>query len=269
MNVVHKVLVTRPLQFSEGLCQGIVALGSFPELFPTIHIMPTEHKKNLVDVVKSLVPYNRLVFVSRSAVHFALPTIQAHWKELPPLMWCAVGPGTAEALNELQLSPIVSPYVPPYESESLLALPELQAMAIEGQRVIIFRGNGGRELLATVLRERGAFVQSIEAYQRCLPRVDMEERWSAWQKTPIDVIVSTSIEGMNNLLNLVDKVPVSGSAAVEWLKAIPIIVVSTRMVAAAKNLGFKKTVLAWSAEDAAIIQAIKEIRDNRAEIENQ
>jgi uroporphyrinogen-III synthase len=68
---------------------------------------------------------------------------------------------------------------------------------------------------------------------------------------------------MNNLLSLVQRIKVNASA-VEWLKTIPIIVISTRMVEAARNSGFQTIVLAWSAEDAAIIQAIKEIREGNS-----
>lgn len=263
MDVIHKILVTRPLPFSEGLCQGIVALGGMPELFPTIQIVPTVHQKNLIDVIKTVEPGNKVVFVSRSSVRFVLPLMKISCKSIPELTWCAVGPGTAAALEAWNLPPIISPYVPPYESESLLALPDLQKAAIDGQRVIIFRGNGGRELLTDTLRERGAFVQTVETYQRCLPQVDMVERYTRWQNTPLDAIVCTSIEGMNNLLRLVDRVRTVWPTAVLWLKAIPIIVVSTRMEQAAHALGFTKPILAWSAEDAAIIQAIKEIQEKK------
>lgn len=273
MDVVHKVLVTRPLEFVEGLCQGIHALGSVAEILPTIHIMPTEHKKELIDIVKTLETGDRLIFVSRSAVHFTVPMILSMYgvgtgpawppDAMPGWGWYAIGPGTREALQEFKLSPIISPWVPPYESESLLNLPELLKEAIEGQRVIIFRGNTGRELLPKILKERGAFVEIVETYQRCLPVIDMAERFLMWQKSPIDVIVSTSVEGMQNLLSLVERDKSVGTPALEWVKAIPIIVVSTRMLEAAKGLGFKKPVLAWSAEDSAIIQAIKELKEAR------
>lgn len=263
MDVLHKVLVTRPLEFVQGLCQGILALGAVPELFPTIHIMPTQHKDSLREAIKALQPLDRLIFVSRSSVHYVLPLIQSIWKEIPPFIWCAVGPGTVEALASFQLSSIVAPYAPPYESESLLALAALQQNIIEGQRVIIFKGNDGRTLLKEALIARGALVQCVEAYQRSLPKVDMEEKWIQWQKASIDMIVCTSTEGMNNLLSLVQRIKVN-MFAVEWLKTIPIIVISTRMVEAASILGFQTIVLALSAEDAAIIQAIKEIREGNS-----
>lgn len=263
MDVLHRVLVTRPLEFVQGLCQGILALGAVPELFPTIHIKPTVHKDSLIEAIKALQPADRLIFVSRSSVHYVLPIIHTIWKEIPPFVWCAVGPGTVEALEDYKISTIVAPYAPPYESESLLVLPLLQQNIIEGQRVIIFKGNDGWTLLKEVLTERGAIVQCIEAYQRCLSSVDMEEKWTHWQNTPLDMIVCTSTEGMNNLLSLVQRIQ-ENVCAVEWLKTIPIIVVSTRMAEAARNLGFQTIALAFSAEDAAIIQAIKEMREGHS-----
>ncbi len=249
-----RVLITRPLQYSEGLCRGIQELHGTPEVLPVIEIRPTFHQKALNDAIKTLNTANIVIFISRSAVHYGMGAIQSIWKDLPVLIWIAQGPGTAEALAAYQIPFAISPTEPPYESESLLALPELQT--IQNKRIVIFRGNGGRAHLSIGLRERGAAVELVEVYQRQLPLIDMVERLEFWRKDPLDVIIVTSSEGMSNFVTLV------GKEAFEWLRTVPIIVVSSRMLEQAKEFGFTKPVLAWSAEDAAIIQALKEIKDN-------
>ena len=65
------------------------------------------------------------------------------------------------------------------DSEGLLALPELANVA--GNRIVIFRGAGGRELLHSMLAARGARVEQIECYRRARPVTDAAGLIEAWR----------------------------------------------------------------------------------------
>ncbi|WP_434172600.1 uroporphyrinogen-III synthase, partial [Streptococcus pyogenes] len=54
-----------------------------------------------------------------------------------------------------------------FDSEALWA--QLDPAALAGKPVLIIRGNGGRDWLGDRLREAGAQVEAVEAYQRTLP----------------------------------------------------------------------------------------------------
>ncbi len=102
------------------------------------------------------------IFISANAARGLAP----HWPILhPPAVprIAAIGHATARALQEHGLE-VDLKASPPYNSEALLALDEFQALP--DRRVVIVRGQGGRELLAAELHRRGAAVHYLEVYRR-------------------------------------------------------------------------------------------------------
>jgi uroporphyrinogen-III synthase len=131
----------------------------------------------------------------------------------------------------------------------LLALPAMQQVA--GRRVVIFRGNGGREHLAETLRQRGARVDYIEAYRREQPDVDIAPLLAQWRAGAIDIATVNSAQSLVNLAGLME----SGGAAL--LRATPLLVVTRRMLPVARQLGFAEVpVVAEDATDAAVLRAL-------------
>ncbi len=247
------ILVTRPVGVAQRLCEKINAIGAIALPFPTIEIHKHPDEILFQTGIDTLATTDIAIFVSRHAVQFALPAIQQRWNPLPPVLWTAIGPGTAEALNAHGIQNVFWPPAPPYESESLLATKTFQAVA--GKRVIIFRGNGGRPLLSRALQERGAIVQIVEVYQRSLPTTNIET-YPSLRHTSIDVIVTTSVECLNNLMLL-------GGERLAELKEIPLIVVGKRMCERAIQLEFKRTLVAAGADDNAIMDVVMKFKDSR------
>ena len=67
-----------------------------------------------------------------------------------------------------------------FDSEALLALPELETVA--GKRIAIFRGEEGRELLGDTLRARGASVEYVACYRRVQPPADIRPLLDLWTR---------------------------------------------------------------------------------------
>lgn len=229
------------------------------QYLPTIEVSATPKQDALQAAIAKLVFQDILIFVSRPSVYFAMPAIKAAWDplaQLTPLLYCAIGPGTAQILHENGVKDVLLPKRKPFETESLLEIDALQN--VQSKNIMIFRGNGGRTLLIDSLQQRGAVVEVIETYQRSLPTIDLANILNSWQHQPqsaIDVILTTSLDGLHNLMLLM------GSDVVEQLKSIPIVVVGLRMYQQALKLGFKRPLLSEGADDQSLLATLEAFKD--------
>ena len=148
-----RVVVTRPAHQASALLERIAALGATPITLPLIDITPTIDTPAVVQRMHRLAEYDWLVFVSANAANCGCMAIRAHATSPVAARIAAIGPATARTLAQQGLKVDLLPEGPS-RSESLLALAPLSAVA--GKRILIFRGDGGRETLRNRLRERGA-----------------------------------------------------------------------------------------------------------------
>ena len=132
-----------------------------------------------------------------------------------------------------------------HNTESLLQSPQLQAPKIQGQRILIFRGEGGRTLLGDTLVRRGAQVRYVETYHRKIPPLPpLTEQ----QINALDAVTISSNEGLDNLVALMEDPSL--------LIDVPIIVPGERVASLAKQHGFKVIVAADNATDEATFTAL-------------
>lgn len=224
------VLITRPAGQAEHLTELIERAGGKTILFPALEIGDARDERALGGIIDRLETFDLAIFVSPSAVDRALQKIQA--KRAWPAQLCAatIGRGSQARLLRFGIPHILAPQGRA-DSEALLALPELQEMA--DRQVVIFRGEGGRELLDRTLALRGAEITSAVCYRRNPPTgkgVDaLLEQLSGGK---IDAIVVTSSEGARNLFGL--------PGATDLLKKIPLFVPHERIAATAKELGAER-----------------------------
>ena len=240
------VLVTRPTHQADELCALIESAGGRAVRFPTLAISAAPDTTAARAALAALAHYDRVLFVSANAVDQAMALRPlADWPA--GLRGAALGAGTARALAKHGLTaPLVAP--PPHDSEALLTMPQLQALS--GQRLLIIRGVGGRELLGETLRARGAQVDYAEVYQRSRPDSDTRDILAAWARGAIDIMTVTSGAALRNLVAML------GESGREQLLSTPLVVVSGRMVQQALALGFTSPRLAEAASDAALLAAL-------------
>ncbi|MFO7641606.1 MAG: uroporphyrinogen-III synthase, partial [Candidatus Competibacteraceae bacterium] len=109
-----------------------------------------------------------------------------------------MGAAAARALARHGVGPCLRPNEG-FTSEALLALPRFQR--VTGQRIVIVRGEGGRDLLATTLAARGGRVVSAKVYRRERPAITPAPLLKRWEKGEIGAVVVTSNESLRNLFD--------------------------------------------------------------------
>jgi len=164
-----KIVVTRPRDQAAQLARSIEQAGGIPLLFPLLDITAVQDNSVLNEQIARLVNFNLAIFISPNAVNYGIAAIRAVSKIPQTLRIATVGQGSAKALRELGIADIIAPTAR-FDSEGLLALPELQNVA--GWQVMIFRGESGRELLGETLNARGAMVEYATCYRRSKPQMD-------------------------------------------------------------------------------------------------
>lgn len=191
-----KILVTRPRDQALQLAQAIEQAGGNPLLFPLLEIAPVQDAQVLREQISRLSQYDLAIFISPNAVQYGMAAIRAAEGGLPAnLKIATVGLGSAKALRELGVADVIVP-AGRYDSEGLLA----QLQNVAGWRVMIFRGDGGRELLGDTLKERGATVEYVTCYCRSKPQQDAGELLNAQP----DAIIVTSSEALGYLWQMLD-----------------------------------------------------------------
>lgn len=240
--------MTRPAGQAEGLCAAIAAAGGEPVRFPVLAIGPAEDARELDACLARLDAYDLAFFVSPNAVRHALEAILPRRSWPAGLRVATVGRGSERALAAFGFAAVIAP-CEGFDSEAVLALAEFQPSAVNGRRVVIFRGDGGRDLLGETLRARGAAVDYVTCYRRYRPTSGPEALLRLADAGQLDAITLTSSEGVDNLVAML------GEAAFDRLRGVPVFASHPRIAGRARDAGFLR-VIETPAGDEGLVAAL-------------
>jgi uroporphyrinogen-III synthase len=238
-----KIVVTRPRDQAIQLARNIEQAGGIPLLFPLLDITAVPDPRELHEQLSRLAQFDLVIFISPNAVNHGIAAIRSIGIIPPKLKIATVGQGSAKALRETGVANVIAP-AERFDSEGLLALPELQD--VSGQRVMIFRGDGGRELLGNTLKARGATVEYATCYQRSKPQLDT----GALLDAVPDAITVTSSEALGYLWQMLDD---DDRAA---LRDTPLFVPHERIAGLARGQGWHRVRVTASGDDG-MLSALK------------
>jgi uroporphyrinogen III methyltransferase / synthase len=234
-----RVAITRPRAQSPEIARQLAALGAEVIDFPTIEIHPPHSYAALDQAIAQLESYQWLIFTSANGVEAFRQRLAASprdWRHLRAKL-CTIGPATRQAVESLGLKVDLMPAE--YVAEGLLAA--LEQEDLSGQRILIPRATVARDTAPIALRERGAIVDVVDAYQTLPPREKSE-----WPEG-VDWITFTSSSTVKNFLAL------TGPEALRGLKIASIGPVTS---ATLRQHGFEPTVEANPYTTQGLLDAI-------------
>jgi uroporphyrinogen III methyltransferase/synthase len=254
---------------------ALLARGGFESIeFPLIDIGPVTDAAPLHAALGELyapapLGFALVVFVSPNAIDHAFAALSSAWPLQIPIG--VVGPGSVAALgrqgvtapSHTIISPVAdatvteTPTDPRYDSEALYAAIEAHfgPDGLKNKRVLIVRGDGGREWLADALSAAGANVEKVAAYRRIVPEPTMRdwERIHALLAGEPHAWLLTSSEGVRNLEELAREHLTLDETLT--LKHAPLVSPHPRIAEAARQAGFDRITVS-GAGDERIVQAL-------------
>jgi len=246
------VVITRPRKQAEPLAAAVAALGRTPVILPLLEIAPVQDQAALARVLAGLPGYALVAFVSPNAVDAAF----AHIERWPDGVAAAiVGEGSRAALARHGVDDAscrIHCPLDPARSDSEHLLQALDLQAIAGRRVLVVRGDGGRELLPDALRAAGCAVETVAAYRRAVPPLDAARAASlrALLARPNDWLITSSeaLRGLAGWARELDSDSVT-SSNVAKLQQQHLIVPHARIAETAWALGFTDVTLTGSGDE--------------------
>ena len=250
----QRVLITRPAHQQPPLTTGMQARGAKTISLPLLAITAPS-RGDQADVLRrqllALDSYELLVFISSNAVREGCKAIDDYWPQFPVgLDLLAIGPSTAALAEELTGQRVRSA-AGGMTSEDLLELDSFTN--IEGRRIGIFRGEGGRDFLAQQLRKRGAQVDYFDVYRRVeLNYEDTQVREALIESEPT-LLTAMSGQTLQALRGLIDQL---SEPQADKLLTLPVIVPSQRVRDLAAEMGFENPIAAPGADLDSLLQAL-------------
>lgn len=236
-------LIVRPAAQANLLVQMLRQRGHAPLCCPLLETRPGSDLPRLPELLSNA---DIVIAVSVHAVKFAHDFLLQAGQTWPHIDYLAVGQASADAFAEAGIQALC-PDDP--RSEGLLALPCLQQ--VNGKRVLILRGNDGRDLIASTLASRGSLVHYCATYERHYPELDGDALTRHWQGAGLDSLLITSGELLQRLLALVP------GPQLPWLYDRLLVVPSPRVAELAEGAGFTRIVIAQGASNQAMVAALE------------
>jgi uroporphyrinogen III methyltransferase / synthase len=200
--VGKRIVVTRPRTQSGELARRLSELGAEVIGFPTIAIEPPTDYAPMDRAIEQLNQYDWLFFTSVNGVQSFFDRLRRLGKNsqaLDHLKLVAIGPETAGRLKGEGAHVYLVPAI--YQAEGILE--GLDPAEIGGRRILMPRAAKAREILPETLRQWGASVDVVQAYQTVLPR-DYQFGLHEVFKKQIDVITFTSSSTVENFLRILE-----------------------------------------------------------------
>ncbi len=197
-----KILVTRARAQASELVERIKDQGGEAIEFPSIEIIKETDLNALYAAFQVISDYGWIIFTSVNAVDIffeELGGMGIDIRQLQGIKICAIGPATAAHLTKRGL--VVDLMPEEYRAEGIIM--ELKTLVKPGQRVLLPRARGSREILPQSLVEMGAIVNEVIVYQAAPASHINPNHLQEIRDGEVDYITFTSSSTVSNFVNIV------------------------------------------------------------------
>jgi uroporphyrinogen-III synthase len=234
-------VITRPRVQAAPLARRIESQGARALVYPALEIAEPTDLDGVLGAVDRLAEADLAVFVSPTAVKRGMRLVRERGGWPPRVPVAAIGAGSRRELEDEGHTQVLAPDAGA-DSEALLAMPQLFDVA--GKRIVIFRGEGGRELLGDALAARGASVIYAQCYRRTRPQTDFTSLLAGWDG--VDAVTVFSAEALQNLVMML------GDAGMQRLRVTPLFVPHRRIAGEAAKHGIRTVELAGPGDEEMV-----------------
>lgn len=247
-----KIMVTRSRAQASKLSASLENLGADVWEIPAIEIQdPADGFAQVDEAIKHIRDYKWVIFTSTNGVdNFfeRLSDARLDTRVLANAKVCAIGSATAD---ELEAWGIIADVVPEkYQAEGLLEA--LEGKVAAGDKVLIPRAKEAREILPDTLREMGAQVDVVTAYETVKAKVDPEPLKQALSAGDVDIVTFTSSSTVKNLMEIIGDP--------ELLKKVQLAAIGPITANTLNEYGLEPAVIAEEYTIAGLIEVIKKIK---------
>lgn len=245
-----RVLNTRPLPQANELNVLIQEANGCALSCPAFDL--TTASLSWFDLLPPLKTVDQAIFTSANAVIYTLSYLKKKnlsWPET--IRVSAIGKATGLKLNDYGIK--VHNIPEKFDSEHLLKLESFSN--VRNQTILLFKGEGGRQLIENTLNAREARLIILAVYKRQLPNLNQTVLSQWWQERAVDIILFTSQQTMENIFHLF------GSEAKSWLLETPCLVISQRLADIASALGMQKIIIGST---DSIIETLEQFKQGQA-----
>lgn len=254
----RRVLVTRPREQAAELVDQLVAMGAEAIEAPMIRIEPPHDVGPLLEAAHASTTgaFDWIVFTSGNGVEAFMTALLDGSRDLRALggvRVCAVGTGTAERLARYGLKVDL---IPKEFRADAVAAAIAEVSALPRTRVLIPRGDIGRDVVADELRAGGAAVTDVIAYRTVLEDEQREGAPDIYRLLldgTIDVVTFTSASAVRNFVKIYGE-----DQAADLLKHTIVAAIGPVTADAASQLGIEVRVQPATYTVKALVTAITE-----------
>jgi uroporphyrinogen III methyltransferase/synthase len=264
-----RVLVTRTRQQASVLSRALADAGAEAIELPTIEIVEDADDAGVANAIEALrtSAYGWVVFTSANAIDIFLGRLHAaglDGRAFGRAQIACVGPGTAAALEARGLRADLVPER--YVAEGLLDAFGTRVM--RGQRVLLPRARGARDVLIEGLQAMGARVDELPLYRAAVPSSPDAEGLHRLRAGEIDVVTFASSSAVRNLVEMLEnnrqqtdenrQQTTDNRTAIDVLRGVAIAVIGPVTAAAVRDAGLEVAVEAAEYTIEGLVRALVE-----------